>query len=66
MSVLMKTRKIGGSIVATIPNEWVRKLQLVAGETLEADLKRPRKDLFGATKGKLGPFTEEDRWNDRE
>jgi antitoxin component of MazEF toxin-antitoxin module len=66
MGLLVKTRKIGGSIVATIPNDWVKKMQIVPGETLEAELKRPRLDMFGVFKGKKIVFTEADRWNDRE
>lgn len=66
MSVLLKVRKVGGSMMTTIPADEVKRLNLDSGDTVSAELKQVKKDMFGATKGKLGPFTREDREHDRE
>lgn len=66
MSVLLKVRKVGGSMMTTIPMEEVKKWNLTNGDVLEAELKPAKRDMFGFAKGKLGPFTHEDRWNDRD
>jgi hypothetical protein len=66
MSILLKVRKVGGSMMTTIPADEVKRLNLDSGDTVSAELKQVKKDMFGATKGKLGPFTREDREHDRE
>ncbi|MBM3282343.1 MAG: hypothetical protein FJY86_03320 [Candidatus Diapherotrites archaeon] len=66
MSVLLKVRKVGGSMMTTIPAEEVKRLNLDSGDTLSAELKPVQKDMFGALRGKKIVFTHEDRWNDRE
>ncbi len=66
MGVLLKVRKVGGSMMTTIPAEEVKRLNLDSGDTVSAELKPVQKSMFGAAKGKLGPFTHEDRWNDRD
>ena len=60
MKLLSKTRKIGGSLVVTIPVEIVRDEALNEGELVEVEVKKRKKDFFGALKG-IGKFTEEDR-----
>ena len=52
--------------MTTIPAEEVKRLNLDSGDTVSAELKPVQKSMFGAAKGKLGPFTHEDRWNDRD
>jgi len=64
LSSLARTRKIGGSLVVTIPKEIVREEQLKENELIEIKVKKPRKDFFGALKG-IGSFTKADRMEDR-
>lgn len=64
MKVIAKTRAIGGSLVVTIPSEIVKLENLQEGEYVEINIKKKRKDYFGALKG-IGEFKEEDRVEDR-
>ena len=56
---LAKTRKVGGSLVVTLPKELVESKKIKAGEIVEIRVKKLRKDGFGILKG-VGPFTVED------
>ena len=56
---LAKTRKVGGSLVVTLPKELVETKQIKEGEIIEISVKKLRKDGFGILKG-VGPFTIED------
>jgi antitoxin component of MazEF toxin-antitoxin module len=56
---LTKTRKIGGSIVVTIPKEVVDLQQIKENEYVEITVKKCRKNGFGILKG-MAPFTVED------
>ncbi len=56
---LAKTRKVGGSIVVTLPKELVETQQIKENMCVEITVKKCRKDGFGALKG-IGPFTVED------
>jgi len=60
MKTLTKTRKIGGSLVVTIPKEIVDDINIQENEVVEIEVKKHKKDYFGALKG-IGPFTKEDR-----
>ena len=60
-SAVTRTRKIGGSLVVTIPKEIVKLEQLEENELVEIKIKKKRRDYFGALKG-IGPFTEEDKF----
>ena len=64
MKSLIRTRAVGGSLVVTIPVEIVKEESLNEGEVVEVEVKKPRKDFFGALRG-IGKFTEEDRMEDR-
>jgi antitoxin component of MazEF toxin-antitoxin module len=57
--ILTKTRKVGGSIVVTLPKEIVELQQIKANEYVEITVKKCRKDGFGILKG-MAPFTVED------
>jgi len=61
---LARTRRIGGSLVVTIPRELVKEEQLEENQVIEITVKKPRKDYFGALKG-IGSFTRKDRMEDR-
>lgn len=56
---LTKTRKVGGSIVVTLPKELVETLRIRENEVVEITVKKRRKDGFGILKG-MAPFTVED------
>jgi len=44
---LVKTRKVGGSLVVTLPKELVESEKIKEGEILEVTVKKVRKDGFG-------------------
>jgi antitoxin component of MazEF toxin-antitoxin module len=54
-----KTRKVGGSLVVTIPRKLVESKKLREGELVEIAVKKVKKDGFGLLKG-IEPFTAED------
>lgn len=56
---LAKTRKVGGSLVVTLPKELVEAEKIREGEVVKIKVKKLRKDGFGVLKG-VGPFTVED------
>jgi hypothetical protein len=56
---LTKTRKVGGSLVVTLPKKLVESQKIKEGEMVEITVKKLRKDGFGALKG-IKPFTAED------
>ena len=62
METIVRTRKIGGSVVATIPNDIAKKLDIRENELIEIDVRKPRKSFFGIMK-KLADFREEDRFD---
>ncbi len=56
---IVKTRKVGDSIVITLPKELVESKKIKEGEIIEISVKKLRKDGFGILKG-VGSFTAED------
>ncbi len=65
METIAKTRIIGGSLVVTIPAEIVKIENLQEGEYVEINVKKHKKDYFGALKG-IGKWNrKEDRAKDR-
>lgn len=65
MDGLARTRKVGGSLVVTIPKEIVKEEGLREGELVRIDVKRPVTSGFGIFKG-AKPFSqkEEMKWHD--
>jgi len=61
MEALIRTRKIGGSLLVTIPKELVREENIVEGDLVKIDIEKIRKSGFGMLKG-IGPFTKEDKF----
>jgi antitoxin component of MazEF toxin-antitoxin module len=59
MWCLAKTRKVGGSLVVTLPKELVEAEKIREGEVVKISVKKLRKNGFGSLKG-VGPFTLED------
>jgi antitoxin component of MazEF toxin-antitoxin module len=64
MVTITRIRTLGGSLAITIPIELVRKQCLKEDEIVEIEVKKHKKDYFGALKG-IGKFTEKDRIEDR-
>lgn len=62
---LVRSRKVGGSIVVSIPKEVTDHEGIREGELLEIDVHKVKKDWFGAFKG-IGPFTKEDELDTHE
>ena len=62
MKVVVRTRRLGGSIITRIPKEVVKKLNLEENEEIEMDVKKHKKSFFGAIKG-ITEFQEEDRFD---
>lgn len=62
---LVKSRKVGGSIVVSIPRKVVEHEGIQEGELLEIEVRKARKDWFGAFRG-IGPFTKEDELDTHE
>ncbi len=56
---LVKVRKVGGSLVVTIPKELVESEGIREGEVVLVDVKKVKKSFFGAALG-VAPFSEED------
>jgi antitoxin component of MazEF toxin-antitoxin module len=56
---LTKTRRIGGSIVVTLPKKLVETQKIKENEFVEISVKKCRKNGFGALKG-MPSFTVED------
>lgn len=54
-----KTRAVGGSLIVTIPREIIEREGIEENELVEVDVKKPKKDFFGALKG-IGLFTKKD------
>ncbi len=61
---LATTRKVGGSLVVTIPKEIVELEQLREEEIVEIQVKKKKIEGFGILKG-VGKFTKKDRMRDR-
>lgn len=56
---LVKTRKVGGSIMVRIPKELVEQEDIQEGELLELEVRKAGKDWFG-TLSRLKPFKREE------
>ncbi len=52
---LVKTRRVGGSLVVTLPKEVVESRKIREGEILEITVRKVRKDGFGVFRG-MPPF----------
>ncbi len=56
---LTKVRKVGGSLVVTIPKEVAEEEGIKAGEKVNAEVRKVKRSYFGAARG-IGPFTTKD------
>jgi hypothetical protein len=57
--VIVRARKLGGSLVVTIPRDIVKDEGIKEGEAVRVAISKVEKDWFGSLKG-IGPFTKED------
>src|SRR6266581_4752012 len=62
---LARVRKVGGSLVVTIPREVAEEEGVKAGEIVNLEIRKTRKSFFGAARG-IGPFTVEDEMKDHD
>jgi antitoxin component of MazEF toxin-antitoxin module len=56
---LTRAKKVGGSIMVRLPKEVVQQEDIHAGEMVEVDVRKPKKNWFGATPS-IGPFVRSD------
>lgn len=59
-TTLAKARRIGGSLVITIPSLIARAENIQENDFVEIRVKKKRKSYFGALKG-IGSFTKKDK-----
>jgi bifunctional DNA-binding transcriptional regulator/antitoxin component of YhaV-PrlF toxin-antitoxin module len=62
---LARTRKVGGSLVVTLPKELAESKKIKEGEVVEITVNKVRKDGFGVLKG-LTPFAVKDELTSHE
>lgn len=62
METITRTRKVGGSLVVTLPKEIVKEEGLREGEAVKIQVEKVKKDYFGALKG-MRSFTKEDEFD---
>ena len=58
-STVVKTRKVGGSIVVRIPKDVAEREGIREGELVELEVRKARKDWFGAFSA-LKPFSRDE------
>jgi antitoxin component of MazEF toxin-antitoxin module len=61
--VVVKARKLGGSLVVRIPKEVVEEEGITAGSSVKLKIKKLKKSWFGALRG-VGSFTKEDEFDE--
>ena len=62
---LTRAKRVGGSIMVRLPKEIVQQEDIHEGEMVEVDVRKPKKDWFGATPS-LGPFVHDDELDTHE
>ena len=58
--IAAKAKRVGGSLMVTVPKAIVDLLGLEEGEVIEFTVRRSRQSYLGALRG-IGSFTEADR-----
>ena len=61
MESLTTTRKIGGSLVVTLPKRIVESQSIREGELIKITIEKMKKSAFGVLKG-MRPFSKEDKF----
>jgi len=54
-------RKVGGSLMVTIPKEVAELEGIKAGEMIKIEINKIKQDMFGFCKGIGGPFKKEEK-----
>jgi hypothetical protein len=62
--VIVRARRLGGSLVVRIPKEIAKEKGIVEGEAIRIEIRKIKKDWFGAFPG-LGPFIKEDELDEQ-
>lgn len=62
MKAIARARSLGGSLIVTLPKEFVREEGVQAGELIEFQVEKIKKSFFGIARG-IGHFTKEDEMN---
>jgi len=62
---LAKARKVGGSLIVTLPRRVVEQEDIREGELVEVEIRKAQKSFLGATPG-IGPFTKGDKMKDHD
>ena len=60
-----RVRKVGGSLVVTIPREVVEAEDVKPGELVNIEVHKAKKSFFGIARG-IGPFTPDDEMKDHD
>jgi bifunctional DNA-binding transcriptional regulator/antitoxin component of YhaV-PrlF toxin-antitoxin module len=60
VTILAKTRRVGGSLMVTLPKEAVDALGIREDEPVEIEVRIPRRSYLGVLRG-IGSFAEDDR-----
>lgn len=60
MEGITKLRKVGGSLIATVPKKIIDLEGLSEGQMIKIKIEKIRKSFFGAAKG-IGSLTKEDK-----
>jgi hypothetical protein len=60
MESLTKVKRVGGSLMVTLPKELVEAEKLQPEQTVKIQVKKVKRSFFGAAKG-IGPWTKEDK-----
>ena len=64
-TVYVRTRKVGGSLVVTLPREVAELLRLREREVIRLVIERPTRSYFGAFRG-IGRFKHRERADHRD
>jgi antitoxin component of MazEF toxin-antitoxin module len=59
---LTRTRKVGGSLIVTLPKKLIEANSVTEGEMIEIEVNKVKKSGFGLLK-KVRPFTKEDEFD---
>ncbi len=65
METAVRARKVGGSLIVTLPREIVEEEGIKEGELVKMKVEKIKKDGFGAFKG-LAPFSKGDKMDSHE
>ncbi len=61
MKLIAKTRRVGGSLMVTIPKTIVQEEGLTENETIQVEIRKIKKSGFGISKGKAS-FSKQDKF----